>query len=328
MLKKSLSCFFGLLLVASLVQFSEAKDKIVLRAVTPWSEQSVDHEAFFMFLEEVNKRFGDRVEVKYLGASDIIPTFSQFEMLGKGAFEIGHLPGNYAKNFFPAAEALHLSRIKPWEERTTGVYDILREGFEKTMNVHYLGKVGPGQGHRYYLFSNFEVKNLKDFQGKTFRIAPIGIPLLKALGAGSVTLPPGEVFTAMERGVVDGYGWTLMGIVEYGWTDVTKYVIDPGFYPVGNGIFFNSDTWKKLPADIRAGMEEMVKLMEFTMYGYYTHIVKERKKLILEKGMKFMKLPPAEADKYIKLAFQEGWKEVIKKDPELGPKLKELTSPK
>jgi TRAP-type mannitol/chloroaromatic compound transport system substrate-binding protein len=41
---------------------------------------------------------------------------------------------------------------------------------------------------------------------------------------------PGEVYTALERGVVDGYGWPTAGIFDLGWHEKTKFRVDPGFY--------------------------------------------------------------------------------------------------
>ncbi len=322
--------FIVLLGVVAFILFAQpglAADKIVLRAVSAWPKNSVEHDGFFMFIDEVNKKLAGRVEIKYLGASDVVKTFSQFEMLGKGMFEIGHLPGNYAKNVLPMAETLHLSRIKPWQERENGVYDIMKAGFANKMNIHYLCKVGSGEGYLYQLYSNFPVKGLGDFKGKTFRVAPVYVPLLKKLGAGSVSMPPGEIYTAMERGVVDGFGWPTLGILDFGWTEVTKYRIDPGFYPVGLGIFLNLDKWNKLPADIRSEIEGIAVAMEKTAYEYYSKKAREETAGIVKKGMKILDLPSGDAKQFVDIAFEEGWKEVIKGDPKNGPKLKALTTP-
>lgn len=325
--KKILAMMFCLAFVLVWLQPVSAKDKIVLRAVTAWPQNSVEHDGFFMFLDEVKKRLGDQVEVKYLGASDVIKTFSQFEMLGKGTFEVGHLPGNYAKNVLPIAETLHMSRIKPWEERERGVYEILRKAFAEKMNLHYLGKIGAGEGYLYQLYSNFEVKSLSDMKGKTFRVAPVYVPLLNYLGAGSVSMPPGEIYTAMERGVVDGFGWPTLGILDFGWAEVTKYRIDPGFYPVGIGVFLNLDTWKGLPDGVRAELEKIALEMERSVYDYYSTKAKEETEGILAKGMKIQQLAPADAETFVQAAFDEGWKEIIAKDPENGQKLRDLTKP-
>ena len=114
--------------------------KIELRFVSPFPEHASEHIGFWLFRDEVEKRLGDRLTIKYLGSEEVIGFFDQYEMLGKGAFEIGHLPGNLAENFLPIASTLHLSLIKPWEERENGVYDILRQEFEDKMNIVYLGK--------------------------------------------------------------------------------------------------------------------------------------------------------------------------------------------
>lgn len=327
MSKRSLTLLFGVVVILLFSQTGLAADKIVLRAVSAWPQNSVEHDGFFMFIDEVNKKLEGRVEIKYLGASDVVKTFNQFEMLGKGMFDIGHLPGNYAKNMLPIAETLHLSRIKPWEERQNGTYDIMKREFGKKMNIYYLCKVGSGEGYLYQLYSNFPVKGLGDFKGKTFRVAPVYVPLLNALGAGSVSMPPGEIYTAMERGVVDGFGWPTLGILDFKWTEVTKYRIDPGFYPVGLGIFLNLDRWKKLPEDIRSEIENIAKSMERTAYDYYSTEAKKESQGIVKKGMKILTLPSGDAKRFVDIAFQEGWKGVIKNDPTNGPKLKALTTP-
>lgn len=328
MRRKKIITLLGLGLVVLFALNAFAADKIVLRAVSAWPKNSVEHDGFFQFVDEVNKKLGGRVEINYLGASDVVKTFSQFEMLGKGMFDIGHLPGNYAKNTLPIAETLHLSRIKPWEERENGVYDIMNAGFEKKMNIHYLCKVGSGEGYLYQLYSNFEIKSLADFKGKTFRVAPVYVPLLKKLGAGSVSMPPGEIYTAMERGVVDGFGWPTLGVLDFSWYEVTKYRIDPGFYPVGLGIFLNLDKWNKLPADIRKEIEGIALSIEKTAYAYYSEKAAAETAGIVKKGMKIMNLSTADAKTFVDIAFEEGWADVIKGDPENGPKLQALTTPK
>jgi TRAP-type C4-dicarboxylate transport system substrate-binding protein len=328
MSKKSLSFLLCVVFIFSFVQFSTAADKILLRAITVWPKTSVEHDGFFALIDEINKKLGDRVEIKYLGGPEVIPTFDQFEMLGKGTFDMGHAVGNYAKHFLPIAETSHLSRIKPWEERENGAYDILQEAYEKEMNLHYLANIGTGDDYVYCLYTNFPVTTLADFRGKNFRTAPVYVPLLKAVGAGAVSMPPGEIYTAMERGVVDGFGATTLGLIDWGWIEVTKYRVVPGFYPVGIGVYLNADKWKSLPADIRAEITEIAKIMERKADAYYTQKVKEEEEETLKRGLKLQVLPPEEAEKFLEMAFDEGWKDVIEKDPVRGPKLKELTTPK
>jgi len=337
MIKKILAVLFCMTLAAVLVtgcggEKKQAapevkKEKVVLRVVTPFGQNSPEHAGLWVFTEKIKQKMGDSVEIKYLGGTEVIKAFDQFEMLGKGMFEIGHLPGNYAKNVMPAAETLHLSQLSPMDEREKGVYDTLRQEFEKKMNIVYLGKTS-GPGYLYSIYTNFKVNTLEDFKGKTIRTSPVYVPLLKALGAGAVSMPPGEIYTAMERKVVDGFGWPTLGVVEGGWAEVTKYRVDPGFYPVGMGVFFNKAAFDKLPEDVRKQLVEIMKETEKEAWASIGKKVEDESKKIQEKGMQIIQLPPAQAEKYLKLAYDEGWKEMIDKDSENGKKLKELTTPK
>ena len=67
-----------------------------------------------------------------------------------------------------------------------------------------------------------------------------------AAGATVVQIAPGEVYTALERGVVDGYGWPMIGIFDLGWHERTKYRLEPGFYAIELGVVFNLASWNKL----------------------------------------------------------------------------------
>jgi hypothetical protein len=66
-----------------------------------------------------------------------------------------------------------------------------------------------------------------------------------------VTIPPGEVYTALERGVVDAYGWPIMGVFDLGLQEKTKYRFDPGFYNVEVSIVFNLAGRRDAPREAR-----------------------------------------------------------------------------
>ena len=66
-----------------------------------------------------------------------------------------------------------------------------------------------------------------------------------------MVIPPTEVYSALERHVVDGYCWPSVGIRDWGWDKVTKYVVDPGFYNVPNPVLINQKTYNSLPRSFR-----------------------------------------------------------------------------
>ncbi len=68
---------------------------------------------------------------------------------------------------------------------------------------------------------------------------------INARGGTAITSPPSEVYTMMERGTVDGYGWPTAGIFDWSLEKVTKYRIEPSFYSTGLYTLVNLDVWKK-----------------------------------------------------------------------------------
>ena len=66
-----------------------------------------------------------------------------------------------------------------------------------------------------------------DLKGLTIRVTPVYRAFFAELGANLVQTAPGEVYTALERNVIDGYGWPTQGILDLGWQEKTKYRVDP-----------------------------------------------------------------------------------------------------
>ncbi|MFH1488424.1 MAG: ABC transporter substrate-binding protein, partial [Pseudomonadota bacterium] len=64
-------------------------------------------------------------------------------------------------------------------------------------------------------------------------------------GAAPVTTPPTEIYTSMERGVVDGFMWPNVGMVSFGLQEVTKYVLDPGVFQMEPATVIYMEKWKK-----------------------------------------------------------------------------------
>src|SRR5258708_8710611 len=86
-----------------------------------------------------------------------------------------------------------------------------------------------------------------DLTGLKIRITPVYRDFFQALGATVVQTAPGEVYTALERGVVDGYGWPITGLFDLGWHQKPKYRVYPGFYPAPRSIPLNKPTSANLP---------------------------------------------------------------------------------
>ena len=104
------------------------------------------------------------------------------------------------------------------------------------MNAIFLARLV--DNNPFHLYLNKPIAK-PDLTGLKLRITPVYRDFFQALGATVVQTAPGEVYTALERGVVDGYGWPITGVFDLGWNEKTKYRVDPGFYTAEVSVLVN-----------------------------------------------------------------------------------------
>ncbi len=149
---------------------------------------------------------------------------------------------------------------------------------------------------------------------------------LKKLGCVPVEVEFAEVYTAMERGTIDGWTFQFPGVTGFGWQEVTKYWIDHPFYMHDVVTIINLKKWNSLPQHLK----DVVKAAQVEVESAYLpiwarHEANEREKM-LKAGMKPIKFSPADAKWYFETAYTAAWEEQMKKHPDIAPKLKELMS--
>lgn len=291
------------------------KEGIKWRFVSAFTKNAAEHTGFWLFYDRVNQELDGRLNMEYLGSTEIVAYFDQFEQLGKGTFEIGHLPVNMAENLLPVTDALYLTEYTPMEMRENGTYEYMIKKYADTMNLQFLGLTG-GEDYAYTLYTNFEVTSMDDFKGKTIRTAPVFVPFVEAMGAGAVAIGAGEVYTALERGVVDGFGWSTIGAVDYAWYEVTKYRIAPSFYPCNVGIYVNKDAYDALPDDLKAEVNRIAAEVEAETYTVMGDLVQKEFAELEAKGMKTITLTGDLEQQWLNTARDAGWKNLEKLDPQ------------
>ncbi|MDA0651819.1 MAG: hypothetical protein O3C49_00905, partial [Proteobacteria bacterium] len=149
-----------------------------------------------------------------------------------------------------------------------------------------------------------------DLTGYKMRATGTYRPLFRALGATTINIKSSEVITAVQRGTVDGYGFTDVSLPAIGLHTVTKYRIQPNYYQSNTVETMNLASWaglNKAQKDLlnRIGVEFETSSVLF--------IEAERlreEKIIKQVGIKDINLKGAAAAKYLEIAHGEIWKEL------------------
>ena len=145
------------------------------------------------------------------------------------------------------------------------------------------------------------------------RIVPIYIPLINALGAKGVSTAGGEVYTALERGTVDGFWWGGREIRPWGWNEVCKYIWGPPIWTVDVYVFMNKKKWDSLDETQKAFLNELFQDYEVKTYAAQVSLQDEITRKLLEGGMEEIRFSPEDEKWYTNMAYTEGWKAALKK---------------
>ena len=204
------------------------------------------------------------------------------------------------------------------EQRKDGTFAFIEQLHNEKLNAHYLAR----QFHNvpFHIYLNKKIDKL-DFTGLKIRVTPVYKDIVEALGGTTVTTAPGEVYTALERGVVDGYGWPVTGIFDLGWEKVTKYRMEPAFYSVEVGVLVNLDVWKGLTDAQRKVLNDAALWLE-GLDSENDALIKSERDKQAKAGIQPIEFSAADSKAFLAKANDVGWASVIKRSPENGAKLR------
>ncbi len=318
MLKTPLLGVAGLVLAGALAP--AATQEITLRGVSSFAEGTFFSRGFERFVEKVNKDGKGIIQINYIGGPRAIPPFEVGNAVRSRVVDIANATGAFYTNLMPEADAFKLLGKPAAEQRKNGTWAYLNELHNKKLNSYYLAR--QFLPLPFHLYLNKKIDKL-DLTGLRIRVTPIYRDLVQALGGTPVTTPPGEVYTALERGVVDGYGWPITGIFDLGWEKATKYRLQPPFYTVEGSVLVNLDTWNGLNDQQRKVLQDAAAWLENLESENAALIEAERARQ--EKfGIQALDFGSAASQDFVKKANDVAWQSVIAKAPESGKRLREL----
>ena len=191
---------------------------------------------------------------------------------------------------------------------------MLRKAYAK-QGVYY---IAPTIYNEEPIHSKFPIRSLDDMKGKKGRFVGLAGPVMSKLGAAVTPMATAEVYSALEKGVIDfADRGGLAANYDAGLYEVAKYIVLPGFHQPTTATCFaaNMNAWNKLPADLQAIVE--VAARETSTDLFQENLVKgyEALKKFKAKGVEVIYLPEAEIKK-IRVIAMEVWEEYADKSPE------------
>ena len=308
------------LAAAALSVSSALAQEVTLRAVSSFAEGTEFSKNFERFIEKVNADGKGVVQINYIGGPRAIPPFEVGNAIRTKVVDIANVTGAFYTNLMPEADGFKLIAKPMSAQRADGTWAFVNELHNQKLNSYFLAR----QFHNvpFHIYLTKKIDKL-DFTGLKIRVTPVYKDIVEALGGTAITTAPGEVYTALERGVVDGYGWPVTGIFDLGWDKVTKFRLDPAFYSVEVNVLVNLDTWKGLGERQKKLLSDTALWLEALDSEKVAAIQAERQRHTAA-GIQAIDFGPAVSQDFLKKANDVAWASVIRRAPESGAKLRQL----
>ena len=269
------------------------------RLVTAWPKNypglGMAPERIADLVEEMSN---GQMKITVYGAGEQVPAFGVFDAVSSGSHQMGHSGGYFWKGKVPAAQfftgvpfGLTADEINAWTNRGGGL-ELWREIYEP-FNIYPIP--AGNTGTQMFGWFNKEINSLEDIKGLKMRIPGIGGEVLKRAGGIPVTLPGGELFTALQTGVIDATEWVgPYNDLTFGFQQTAKYYYYPGWHEPGSmlELLINKDAWDSLPKHLQVIIETASKAVNQDILDEYTaRNNKALRELVDVHGVELRRLP-------------------------------------
>ena len=313
---------FSLILLVAGFSAYPAMAQTTLRAISCIPKTHPVMTQAVVWVDMVNDHLKGRLSIDYLGGPEVIDRFQQVEALTNGVVDITFSPTSDYQDRLPSVSTFTLSRLSPSQERASGFYQWMVKRHEK-INIHYIGRVQAGA---FYLWINRQPHSLTDLNGLKMRTGSLYDRFMRKLGMVPVTMNSPEVYTALQRGVVDGFGWPLIGPRQRGWIKQGTCVIDLPFFSASNVVaLMNLERWIGLPEELRKQVAAITVDFEPKMLSYFSSMEQREWERLDKLGVVRVKFSDEANREYTDTAYDVEWENIATKVPEDTPELKKLT---
>jgi len=310
--------------MAKRVRFDTSDVKIRWKMVMPWSKGLLFYDIASHFCDSVRLASAGRLDIKPFSAGELVPAMQTFDAVSKGSADAGHdWPGYWkGKN-----EAFVAFASVPFGLDAEGYNIWLYEKGGAEMMAELYGRYNlvalPGGqcGQEMGLFSNKRATKMDDFKGMRVRTPGWYMDIMNNLGASVSPLPGGEVYLALERGVIDAAEFSSPAInYPMGFDEITKYAIQPGVHQPGIqcALFFNKDSYDKLPDDLKWIIDIAAKETQLWSYNWINALNAEAIRRF-KKSVEIVKM-----DKEAIIGFRKTTKKYIDSLKEKYPDVKKV----
>ena len=233
---------------------------IELKVANFQANTAMTNEMITVWAKEIEKETGGKVKFTIYAGGVLVPANDTYEGVVNGIADIGLSMAGYTVGRFSLSEVVALPGLNLTGFGTMHSSKVLMDLWDKFPEIraqyddtHVLWV--NGELYR-QLISTKPLQTVADLKGKKLRVPGSESAYVEVLGGIPVNLTGGEVYEALQRGVIDGNFHPWEAIVSYKLYEVAKYATMSN---INNGGVFmmamNKKKYESLPADVRAVLD-------------------------------------------------------------------------
>lgn len=310
---------------------ANAAEVLTLKGVCAWPINSSSCSQGLRAMKAINAAAKGRLHINILGGPEVVKARDEFQALRSGIVDVVETTSSYYSGEEPVVQAFSLMRGDLSKKQAMEVYGhsramaLMNKIFMEKSQVHLIAMTN---------FENFNLmlakpaNTLADTKGMSIRVTSPAVAFaFKELGMTPVNMTPSELYTALQRGIVQGAWRNPSDAWTQGEHGVYKTILEPAISgsPV-TGLYIAGRVWSKMPSDLQALVTKTMLDLQPAMHDYFAHATATATERFRKAGVKVVKLPSADSAKIVK-ALNDYWPEIIKKDPTNGPQLKAALEP-
>lgn len=315
------------LVAAALAVAPVSAADLELTAVTALSQNLALTHTFIQVSEEIT-RDDNGVSIRYLGGPEVTPPDRAAAALRRGVMDLLHSPASYYNGTIPETDALLVSERTPDELRENGGWELMQKIWNERLGARIIAwyepvfqdtpESEPRDLYNVYLTKKppLDAEKGIDLSGFRMRSTATYRALFTALGAAPVSMPGSEIYTGLQRGVVQGFGFPGVAITGLGMVGVVKYRVDPAFFKGNNLVLMNLDKWKSLPQATRTLVEDTFRAAEIRSNVYVGGVAEKEFAELTKGGMEVLRLEGQAAENFRRIAYDGIWERLKERAPD------------
>lgn len=287
--------FFAVICLLTSVGGSHAEDAIKLKYASFMPPAMSSRLLQDAWCKEVETRTNGKVKISFHPGGTLTPAAQAYEAAVKGIVDVSVMTQQYNAGRFPLTEALYLPLgIKSSSQATKLIgawYEKFKPKEYDDVKIMFLFCGGPGQ------FATLkEAPSINDLKGVKIRAAGDSAKIVSAMGAVPVSIPLGESYEGLQRGVIAGSALPTESLQSWKFGDLFKgmQINDGVGYASAMGVVMNIKKWESLTPDIQKTIEQINKEWAEKTAAAWTEMDKEGIAYGVSKGMKVFEISDAE----------------------------------